>query len=87
MFENKQSVSFVNYNFLAGLPAYLPGSVISFVTTAPAPITTSEQIDTGKIVAFDPIETWFEMIVDFHKELSPLAGPPFEKLSFTNITP
>ena len=38
---------------------------MSFVTTAPAPITTLSQIETGKIVAFDPIETPLPIVVDF----------------------
>ena len=33
----------------------MPGSVMSRVTTAPAPMTTSLQIVTGRMVAFDPI--------------------------------
>jgi hypothetical protein len=43
--------------FLAGFPTYIPDSFIFFVTTLPAPITTLSQIDTGSIVAFEPIET------------------------------
>ena len=35
----------------------MPGTVIFLVTTAPAPITTSSQISTGRIAAPDPIET------------------------------
>ncbi len=42
---------------LAGLPAYIPGFVISLVTTEPAPITTRPQIFTGSTVALLPIET------------------------------
>src|SRR6185312_11771328 len=80
----------INYFFginRAGFPAYIPGSVISFVITAPAPITTLLQILTGRTVAFDPIETWLPIRVSFHLFLSPPAGPPVEKLSFINFTP
>ena len=34
-----------------------------FVTTAPAPITTSSQMFTGKIVQLDPIETLDPILV------------------------
>ena len=50
---------------------------MSFVTTDPAPITTLSQIDTGSIVEFDPIDTFVEIFVDFHFEVSPPAGEPF----------
>ena len=62
-------------------------SVIFFVTTLPEPITTLSQIDTGSIVAFDPIETLFPIVVLFQRFLSPLAGPPVENRSLINITP
>ena len=41
--------------FFAGFPAYVPGLSIFLVTVDPAPITTLEQIFTGKIVELLPI--------------------------------
>src|SRR5437870_2067733 len=71
----------------AGLPAKVPDVVMSLVTTDPAPITTSSVIRTGMIVALDPIETRLPITVSRHNPLLPRAGPPVEKVSFTNITP
>ena len=63
--------------FLAGFPTYVPGSAMSLVTTAPAPMTTSSQTVTGSIVALLPMETRLPILVDFQREASPPAGPPF----------
>ena len=49
------------------------------VTTAPAPITTLSQIETGMIVAFEPIETLLPIVVGSHKFRSPRAGPPLRE--------
>ena len=48
--------------------------MMSLVTTAPAPITTSSQILTGRIVALDPIETRFPIVVERHSSLRPAPG-------------
>ena len=48
------------------------------VTTEPAPITTLSQMATGRIVAFEPIETPLPMRVGFHSDLLPREGPPLE---------
>ena len=58
----KQYFSFYE-SFLAGLPAYFPGSNISFVTTLPAPIIVPLTILTGMIVAFEPIITSFSIMI------------------------
>ena len=50
---------------------------MSLVTTDPAPITTFEQMVTGKIVEFDPILTFSLISVFFHNCLLPFAGPLF----------
>lgn len=42
---------------LAGFPAHTPFSVMDFVTTLPAPITTPSQMLTARIVAPLPIDT------------------------------
>lgn len=60
---------------------------MSFVTTEPAPITTWSQMLTGNTVAFVPIDTFLPIDVSLHLLLSPRAGPPSRKRSFTNITP
>ena len=70
----------------AGFPAYIPGSVISLVTTAPAPITVSSIILIGKIVALLPIDTLFPIIVG-NQSLSSGEGFPDLNKSFVNITP
>src|ERR1044072_1451111 len=64
----------------------MPLSVMSFVTTAPAPITAPSHTVTGNIVTLEHIETFFPIVVVFQTFLSP-AGPPFENKSLTNITP
>ena len=64
----------------------MPGAVISFVTTAPAPITAPAQILTGSIVAFEPIVTLSSIMVLPHESGSGL-GEPFLNKSFANITP
>jgi hypothetical protein len=74
-------------DFLAGFPMYIPGADISFVTTAPAPTTTSPQIDTGNMVALEPIQTLLPILVGRQSSGLSRAGPPFLKRSFTNITP
>ena len=63
-------------NFRAGLPAYIPRSTISRVTTAPAPTTVPLQMDTGMIVALLPIDTASPIVVGRHFVLSPRAAPP-----------
>ena len=50
----------------AGFPAYVPDSVMSLVTTLPAPITTSSQMLTGMMVALVPMLTRLPMVVSFH---------------------
>ena len=77
----------VHYSRIAGFPMYTPDSVISLVTTAPAPITTPSQMDTGRSVALLPMETLFPTKVDFHFVRSPWAGPPSEKTSLMKTTP
>ena len=58
----------------------MPGRVMSRVTTAPAPITTSSQMLTGRIVAFEPIETWLPIRSSTPQlAASPRAGPPVAK--------
>ena len=64
----------------------MPGTVISFVTTAPAPITAPEQIWTGRIVAFEPIVTLSSIMVLPHEFGSALGEPSWNK-SLANITP
>src|SRR4051794_9067310 len=71
----------------AGLPAYTPATVISLVTTAPAPITTSSTICTGRMVAFEPMDTRLPILVSHHNSLRPRAGPPLAKVSLMNMTP
>jgi len=44
---------------------------MSFVTTAPAPMTTLSQIATGRSVALLPILKWLPMRVDRQRLLSP----------------
>src|SRR5689334_1836769 len=60
----------------AGFPAYTPATLMSLVTTAPAPMTTSSQIDTGNIVALEPMDTRAPTRVARHNSRRPLAGPP-----------
>src|SRR5690606_32631791 len=71
---------------LAGLPAYMPGVSISLVTTAPAPITVPLQMLTGRMVAFDPIETRSPISVWRQRERSRLAGPPLANVSLMKHT-
>ena len=65
----------------------MPGSVIFFVTTLPAPMTTSLQISTGRMVALVPMETRSPILVGFHSARLPRAGPPVWKRSLTNMAP
>ena len=71
----------------AGFPAYTPACKTSFVTTAPAPMTVPLQMVTGRMVAFDPMETRLPTRVARHSSRRPCAGPPLENVSLMNITP
>ena len=53
----------------------MPLSLMSLVTTEPVPITTLLQILTGKIVAFEPIDTLSPTTVLIQRDSSPFAGP------------
>jgi len=65
----------------------MPGTVMSFVTTEPAPTTTLSQIVTGRMVALVPIETLLPMVVGFHRSFRPQAGPPIWNTSLMNMAP
>ena len=60
---------------------------MSFVTTEPAPMTTSSHTETGRSVALLPMETFFPISVLLQRDFTPRAGPPVAKRSLMNITP
>src|SRR5260370_16820052 len=74
--RNPTRPRYLRANRRAGFPAYDPGTVISLVTTAPAPTTTSSQIVTGRTAAPDPFATPLPMIMDRHTPFPPPPGPP-----------
>lgn len=50
-------------------------------------MTTLLHTVTGRMVTLLPIDTLSPILVCFQSDLSPLAGPPFAKVSLINITP
>lgn len=71
---------------LAGFPAHTPFSVMDFVTTLPAPITTPSQMLTARIVAPLPIDT--SSPISIRPQLARSAfGLPSRNRSLANITP
>jgi hypothetical protein len=65
----------------AGLPAYTPGTVMSLVTTAPAPTTTPSQIDTGSTVAFVPTLTRCPMrVARYRSTVAPSRAARLEEV-------